>query len=642
MFITQIATSAAVVILATTANDAQREPWWQADWTHRCTVDTQGEWGRIPYDPIAAKGRFAAQPEACRLPHWAPTVTMTEPRAVAADPEVHYGFPRLVRTADSRLLLFYRVGVSHASDPAAIAMRTSCDDGRTWSDERIIHRDPDDYCAHNPVAVVAPHGRIILFVSSYNWRAGRKLHMYWTHSDDHGGSWAPFTKFDTDASRSTYYMTDVVRTDRGLFGMSTGFAPDARTQAHNLFWHSSDGRDWCLRSVMTQPEDNRGDEVDILPTGPDGFMVLLRDRRRQTTWRVWTTNEGRTWSEPEDIGSQVEILQRPFLTRLTQNTLLLSGRDRKRALIVVYVSRDGGKTFAERHVIDRFYGDGGYTAALPLSESTALLVYYADSPEFRGKPDIRQVTLSVLDEPEHICFRAASKGTTFLYTRPDAVEATEDRTYAWLSPPGGWTAASLSPELEPRGETPLLPPRQWEATYSGTVMPDKAPTPWKIVKQGRAEVSLDDNGALRIVDDGDHSGELVYVSRDWELTPDGNAEVDVCLRVLSCTRPGGSMLRVADGAHEEVFTFFPDRVFTNRSNRSAPVNLASEFVTLRITVGGEDFAVRHGDRVLIDGRGFFAAPAFQGRRAIHFGSGSSAAKGEALWKSLQYRISESR
>jgi len=567
---------------------------------------------------------------------------MTAPRPVAADPAVHYGFPRLVRTADSRLLLFYRVGVSHASDPAAIAIRTSFDDGHEWSDERIIHRDPDEYCTHNPVAVVAPDGRVILFVSSYNWREGRKLPMYWSQSDDHGETWAPFTKFDTDPSRSTYYMTDVVRTQQGLFGMSTGFAPDARTQAHNLFWHSPDGRDWCVRSVMTQPEDNRGDEVHILPTGPKSFMVLLRDRRRLSTWRLWTTDEGRTWSEPDDIGPQVEILQRPFLTRLTPSLLLLSGRDRKRALVVVYVSRDGGKTFAERHVIDRFYGDGGYTSAVPLNETSALVVYYADDPESRGKPDIRQVTLNVLDQPKHICFRAPSKGTTFVYTRPDSTENTEDRTYAWMSPPGGWAAATMSPDSEPRGDIPLLPPRTWEAGYSGDVMPDQAATPWKIVRKGPVDLSLNEDGALRILDDGSQNGEFVYASRDWDLTPAGTAEIDVCIRSLSCTGPGGCMLRVADGQHEEVFTFFPDKVITNRSGRSAELDLASDYVTLHITVGGEDFAVKHGDRILIDGRGLLAAPAYQGRRAIHFGSGSSAAKGEALWKSLHYRITEER
>jgi hypothetical protein len=633
-----------LVVVAGIAPGARVEPvpWWQADWTHRRVVQPTGPWCRVPFEPAVARGRFAAQPESRRLPHWTQTVETSAPRPVAADPDVHYGFPRLVRTHDDRLLLFYRVGTSHASDPAAIALRSSPDDGATWSDQRIIHRDPDGYCAHNPVPVVAPDGRVILFVSSYHWRGGAKLPMYWSHSDDHGRSWAPFVKFDLDPTRSTYYMTDAIVTDDGLLGMSTGFAPDGRTEAHNLLWHSPEGRSWRVRSTVTRPSENLGDEVTMLPTGDGSLTVLLRDRRGRTTWRLRTEDAGRTWSEREDLGPQVEILQRPYLTRLTPSVVLLTGRDRKRALIVVYVSRDGGENFAERHVIDRFYGDGGYTAGLRLSDRRALLVYYADGPESRGKPDLRQVTIDVLDAPRYVCFRAAPEGTTYLYTRPGAAEPTQDRTYAWTSPPEGWSEATLSRQLEARGTIPLLGPATWEGGYSGGALPEAADPPWEVLGKGRARVSLAEGGALRICDEGDGAGELIHASRDWELTPEGNAEIDVCLRVLSCTGPGGCMLRVADGEHEEVFTFFPDRVFTNRSGRSAAVDLASEFATLRVTVGGDDFAVWQGDRVLIDGRGLFAAPAYRGRRVVQFGSGSSAARGEALWKSLDYRICQPR
>ena len=258
----------------------------------------------------------------------------------------------------------------------------------------------------------------------------------------------------------------------GLYGMSAGFAPDALTQAHNLFWFSRDGRDWELRSVHTRPEENRGDEVDLFQTSPGAITVLHRDRRHKTAWRYRSGDAGRTWSKAEDIGDQVEILQRPFITRLTPKTLLLSGRDRKRRLV------------------------------------------------------------------------------------------------------------------------------------------------------------------------------MVYVSRDWEFRPGRSAEINLRLKVAACSAPGGCMLRVADGAHEEVFTFFPDRIFTNRSRRMHKIDLASGFVGLVIRVPGHnfrvwasgDFTVRSGERMLIDGQGLFTAPAYQGRHTIDFGSGSSAGTGDAHWKWLRYRI----
>jgi len=323
-------------------------PWWSKVWALRQTVETEGAWCRLPYDRNINKGRFVDPDAVESLPHWGQSIELHDAKPIAVDPKIHYGFPRMIRAADGRLLLFYRVGKSHASDPATIAMRQSKDEGATWSEERNIHHDPDGHSAHNPVSVTAADGRVLLFVSSYNFRDRRKLPMYWSHSDDHGETWAPFTKFDTDPSRSTYYMTDIERTEEGLFGMSAGFTPDARTQCHNLFWFSPDGRDWELRSMQTQPEEDRGDEVDIFHTGNDRFMVFHRDRRQKTTWRVRTEDAGRTWTEREDLGRQVEILQRPFVTRLTKDLILLSGRDRKRALVVVYVSRNGGATFRER------------------------------------------------------------------------------------------------------------------------------------------------------------------------------------------------------------------------------------------------------------------------------------------------------
>lgn len=617
-------------------------PWWSQRWTHRQSVEVSGPWARIPFDEEMAKGRFIDPQAPTELSHWTQTIGLSDPRSIAVDPLVHYGFPRLIRAKDGRLLLFYRVGVSHAQDPAAIAQRTSFDQGGSWSDERIIHRDPDGYSAHNPVAITAADGRVLLFVSSYNFRDRRKLPMYWAHSDDHGESWSEFTKFDTHPSRSTYYMTDIERTDTGLFGMSAGFAPDARTQCHNLFWFSPDGRDWKLRSFQTRPAENRGDEVDVFHLSGDRFMVFHRDRRRQTTWRVRSEDAGRTWTEREDLGEQVEILQRPFATRLTDKLVLLSGRDAKRRLVVVYVSRDGGETFGERHVIDSYSADGAYTAAVRLNDRQALLVYYGDRPTFRGKPDLRQVTLTVHDQPTHLCFAAATNGHTHFYSRPHTTKRTEDRTFAWLSPPGGWATASINPARTPRGTIPLLKQRTWTGSFPPLEDPDAIAPYWQVTKSGNANTKREPERVLRIYDHGSGGGEFAHLGRTWELTPDRRAEIEVALRVISCSAPGGCMLRVADGRSEEAFTFFPDRILANRSGLSAPVDLSSDFVTLQISAAASGFQLHSGGKTLLDGRNRFTSPASSGRRIIHFGSGSSSGQGEALWKLVRYRIIEDR
>jgi hypothetical protein len=624
------------------AATSQPAPWWSKVWAQRQTVATTGAWCRLPYDRTINKGRFVDPGAAETLPHWGQTIELHGAKPIAVDRQVHYGFPRLIRAADQRLLLFYRVGTSHASDPSTIAMRHSRDNGENWSDERVIHRDPDGFSAHNPVAITAADGRVILFVSSYNFRDRRKLPMYWSHSDDQGDTWAPFTHFDTDPSRSTYYMTDIERTEDGLFGMSAGFAPDARTQCHNLFWFSPDGREWELRSAQTQPADNRGDEVDIFHTGGDDFMVFHRDRRQQTTWRVRTADAGRTWTEREDLGSQVEILQRPFLTRLTDSLVLLSGRDRKRALVVVYVSRNGGATFGERHVIDSYSADGAYTSAVRLNDRQALLVYYGDRADSRGKPDIRQVTLTVHDQPIHLCFPAATDGPTHYYSNPLLNSITENRTFAWLNPEGGWHNGKLDPTKTMQGAIPLLKERTWTGSYPPAENPDAVTPYWHVTKSGDANTQRGPDRIIRIYDRGSGGGEFAHLGRSWQLTPERRAEIEVRLKVISCSAAGGCMLRIADGRNEEAFTFYPDRIGANRSGQSAPIDLAADFVTLQIKIGDGGYQISSGGKALLDGSGKFSAPAPGGRQMIHFGSGSSGGQGEALWQNVSYRVIESR
>ena len=133
---------------------------------------------------------------------------------------------------------------------------------------------------------------------------------------------------------------------------------------------------------------------------------------------------------------------------------------------------------------------------------------------------------------------------------------------------------------------------------------------------------------------------MVYCGQEWLFEPDRRVEIDFCLRVESCTGPGGVMLPVADGANEEVFTFFPDRVYPNRSRLSVPVDLTDGFATLQVRIVGRDFGLLHDGRRILHGAGQYTAPAHQGRRVIQFGSRSSAAMGKAHWRCVRYRIQE--
>ncbi len=269
-------------------------------------------------------------------------------------------------------------------------------------------------------------------------------------------------------------------------------------------------------------------------------------------------------------------------------------------------------------------------------------LYYRDRPDSRGKPDIHQVTLTVHDRPRHLCFPGTENGLAHYYSNPLLNRLTEDRTFAWLQPPGGWQAAKLHPERIMQGQIPLLQERIWTGSYPPAKEPDAIAPYWTVTKRGDANTRREADRVLRIFDHSSAGGEMAYLGRDWELTPDRRVEIEARLQVLSCTAPGGCMLRISDGKHEEAFTFYPDKITANRSGQSAPVDLAAGFVTLHIEAGGDSFKVRAGESVLLAGGGRFTAPAAGGRQIIHFGSGSSAGQGEALWQKVAYRIIEKR
>ena len=313
-----------------------------------------------------------------------PTAVLTR------DPTVHYGFPRMVRAGNGDLLLFYRVGTTHASDDASIGLRVLAGGATTWSDERVIWRAAEGVSAHNPVAVLAPSGQVLLWASWYEYGRNVRSRCRWSRSADHGRTWAPFEVFDPAATGSCYYVTDVIRTSDGLLAGDATFPPSGQGDCHTRIWHSPDGNAWQVRSLLTAPDRNDGDEVGLVETEPGRILSVHRDRRRADTWRYWSLDGGRSWSRRESIRAALDcVLQRPFLTSLGDGLLLLTGRDHERRMVVGYLSTDAGHTFGQRHVLDTFQQDGGYTAAVSTGPGRCLLVWYSDSHTAPLKPDLK-------------------------------------------------------------------------------------------------------------------------------------------------------------------------------------------------------------------------------------------------------------
>lgn len=312
---------------------------------------------------------------------------------VTDSPSVHYGFPRLVRAAGGDLLLFYRIGTTHAYDDATIGMRRSVDDGASWGDGTVLRTCREGFSAHNPVALVADDGRVILWSSRYEYGPALRHPCWWSASEDDGHTWSTWTVFDPSDEHSCYYVTDAIHTTEGLLASDATFPASGKGPCHTRIHFSGDGgRSWTCRSLLTPDDQNLGDEAALMETPKGTILCIQRDRARADVFRSWSRDGGHTWSPRESIRDMLDcVLQRPFLTRLGGDSYLLSGRDFTRKQVVVYLSADGGRSFGQRLELDDYQKDGGYTSAVRLDSGECLIVWYSDSHALPLRPDIRSV-----------------------------------------------------------------------------------------------------------------------------------------------------------------------------------------------------------------------------------------------------------
>jgi hypothetical protein len=327
-----------------------------------------------------------------------PEIEISDRKLLTGSSERHYGFPRIIRAQNGDLLLFYRIGTTHAYDDSLIIMRRSSDDGVTWSSERSLWQCESGYSAHNPVAVVNLHGKIFLWASRYNYNARHRLPCWWTTSDDHGYNWSDWRIFDQSQQHNCYYITDAIQTSDGLLAADATFPPSGE----NPFCHTrilfscNEGLTWECCSKLTLPDRDEGDEVALTETGPKTILCLLRDRAQTDIFRFWSNNGGCTWSTRESIQEMLDcVLQRPFLTRLDNETYLLTGRDFGKKKVVAYLSYDGGCTFGGRTELDTFQDDGGYTTVVLLKTGECLVAWYSDSHTEPLKPDIKTARIRI-------------------------------------------------------------------------------------------------------------------------------------------------------------------------------------------------------------------------------------------------------
>ncbi len=177
---------------------------------------------------------------------------------------------------------------------------------------------------------------------------------------------------------------------------------------------------------------------------------------------------------------------------------------------------------------------------------------------------------------------------------------------------------------------------EWDHIYTPTDLPGRFGWSGGGNPNSQTSAEITDDGALRIIDASSAPTHLHAYSHSWLARPDRGGMAQATVKVVSNTDRAGVALMVADGVREIGLTLYPDRAVLGDNEFVHPMNTTDDYHTFQLRISGMNFELWVDGTLVIDGWGKLSNPAHNGRRVVTFGSISSAAKSEALWKDVRF------
>jgi sialidase-1 len=293
-----------------------------------------------------------------------------------------FRIPALIRTARGTLLAFAEARRNNCSDfgDVRIVMRTSHDEGRTWS-PLVTVAENGTLQAGNPAPVVDmtdkryPHGRIFLVYCTGDapedaiMRGQGSRRIWYRTSTDDAATWSAPIEITQSTKLPTWrhYATGpghALQLTHGphagrLFVAANHSEGDPQPNGHDYYAHAfySDdhGATWRLSPTIDYPG---GNESTAAQNSAGDLVMNLRDQSKQSRARIiaMSHDEGSTWNKvfvahdlPDPVceGSMIGYRDRQHNVLLFSN----AGSTSHRVDLTISVSRDGGLTWPSRTLV---------------------------------------------------------------------------------------------------------------------------------------------------------------------------------------------------------------------------------------------------------------------------------------------------
>lgn len=301
------------------------------------------------------------------------TITNSGTRGTVTDGTLYRAFPGLGRMADGRLILVYRSATGHNVTDGNIVMRTSADDGLSWSAERTIVNDAS-LDLRDPNVLVRSNGTVL--VSYFSWDGADARVIEVIKSSDNGVTWG---------SRIT--VADAFTTTRAVTGATVELGSgdllmpiygrngtDSFDTAAVL--KSTDGGDtWGTQvTIASGPADSRHYQEPCLVKLASGTLVaLIRSDTDGTAYRSTSTDSGATWSA---VASVFTGGGRPSSLLLTSGTIVCCYRSTAAGSQAAFrTSTDDGVTWSAETTLDTGSGTMMYAWPVQLPSGRIVVAY---------------------------------------------------------------------------------------------------------------------------------------------------------------------------------------------------------------------------------------------------------------------------
>ena len=311
-------------------------------------------------------------------------------------------FPVLVRTGKQALAVIYRTGGTHVSACATLAVSTSADGGKCWSDPVEITPRWED--SRNPAFGVNARGDLLAaywkacmdcYVDEPNgpqWKRlkarGKVPTMFVRRSPDNGRTWSKEWPYNSELLMLPSPYGRIIAAPDGTLLMPVYGTPRRKRKGVNdisILLRSRDGgKTWGDESLVAAGH-NETSHVFL----PGGRLLAAARSESGHVATLFSDDGGRTWGKPVQVTRNGE--HPADLTLLASGAVQLTFGRRIRPMgCGVLLSVDGGQTWDTGHEV-LLAGDGvrngdlGYPSTVQLADGMIVTaLYYASGSETSG------------------------------------------------------------------------------------------------------------------------------------------------------------------------------------------------------------------------------------------------------------------